>query len=132
MQTQAEITEQDARVKTGNGTFSGMATESKYHWMYRTKAWKERRAWQLRREPLCERCRDQGRVVKATVVHHRIRHEGAWPIFIGSPLDSLCKQCHDSIEQSIDRLGYSREIDVNGKPIDPRHPAYGAAMRGKA
>jgi hypothetical protein len=53
-------------------------------------------------------------------------------MFIGSPLDSLCKPCHDGIEQSIERLGYSREIDVNGRPLDPRHPAYSGIIKGRA
>ena len=37
-------------------------------------------------------------------------------------LESLCKSCHDSLAQSIEKRGYSTEVGTDGWPIDPKHP----------
>ena len=99
-----------------------MGTKSEYHWMYQTKAWQDRRTWQLRHEPLCARCRDMGVLVGATVVHHAVPHKGVWAAFMGSSLTSLCKPCHDGPTQSEERAGYSQQIGDDGWPVDARHP----------
>ena len=110
-----------------------MAFDSAYHWMYKTKAWLERRAWQLRHAPLCECCRDSlGRTTPAIVAHHVTPHQGSWELFIMGPLASLCKECHDSMAQSEERLGYSKACDVNGKPIDARHPSMAPVFAGRS
>lgn len=38
-------------------------------------------------------------------------------------LQALCKQCHDGDKQSQESRGYSTQMDENGYPIDPMHPA---------
>ena len=61
-------------------------------------AWRRIRDRHLAGNPLCEMCKDQGRYVLATLVHH-IR-----PISEGSTHDvsnlmSLCASCHERIHQ---------------------------------
>ncbi|MCP4380626.1 MAG: HNH endonuclease [Hyphomicrobiales bacterium] len=89
---------------------------------YERAAWLRRRAAQLVKQPLCERCLAEGRVVPATIAHHVERHEGDWDKFINGELASSCKTCHDSIEQRIEALGYDPGVDTAGRPVDPNHP----------
>ena len=35
---------------------------------------------------------------------------------------SLCKTCHDSIKQRMEKSGVVEGCDVNGIPLDPNHP----------
>jgi 5-methylcytosine-specific restriction enzyme A len=61
---------------------------------YQRKAWKDARAAQLRREPLCRECRRNGKLVEAVIVDHIV------PISLGgSDYDpanhqSLCLRHH--------------------------------------
>lgn len=93
-----------------------------WQWMYSTPQWLARRHTQLRHHPLCKRCLEQGRIVAATVVHHTTPHKGDYTLFMQGEVASSCKPCHDSIEQSIERLGYEKGNDDTGQPIDPQHP----------
>lgn len=94
-----------------------------WQWMYSTRQWKECRRLHRQEYPLCKRCLEKGKIVAAQVVHHVERHEGNWEIFLNSELESLCKHCHDSLEQGKERRGYSLEVGLDGRPIDPNHPA---------
>jgi 5-methylcytosine-specific restriction enzyme A len=84
---------------------------------YNTAAWQQRRAHQLRLEPLCFRC---GGV--ATVAHHLVPHRGDWFLFIDGDLRSLCKQCHDGPAQMKEKRGWETSIGVDGWPVDAAHP----------
>lgn len=96
-----------------------------YRRMYKTALWQRLRKGQLQREPLCERCKAKGMVVAATVVHHMDAHKGDPALFYDpARLASSCAPCHDGPEQSTERLGYSREIGVDGWPVDERHPVH--------
>lgn len=46
-----------------------------------TTRWEKVRLAYLREHPLCEECLRQGRVTAATVVHHKIAHEGNEQLF---------------------------------------------------
>ena len=84
-----------------------------------TAAWQKLRASVLRDSPLCDSCKRRGLIVMATDVDH----------ISGDPSDngranlaSLCHSCH-SLKTAADHgknvyLG----CDVNGMPLDPRHP----------
>jgi hypothetical protein len=39
-------------------------------------------------------------------------------------LQSLCKECHDSVKQSLEKggAGHIRGCDLDGYPLDPRDP----------
>lgn len=94
------------------------------HPLYRTARWQALRRDRLSREPLCTRCMAKGKVVPATVVHHRRPHKGNEELFFDPRnLESVCKDCHDGIIQQFERVGFSKEIGVDGWPVDPAHPA---------
>lgn len=92
------------------------------HW-YRSRAWKHIRIVELNRAPLCEWCKERGVLKHATEVHHLIPHKGDYELFLAGPFACLCKDCHDSTARAIERQGFHKAIDVDGYPIDPKHPA---------
>jgi 5-methylcytosine-specific restriction endonuclease McrA len=91
--------------------------------LYDRRRWR-RRSEQLRdQRPLCERCRARGLTVAAEVAHHIEPHQGNEEIFWSSPLEALCKACHDSEAQQQEKLGFSTTIGYDGWPLDAMHPA---------
>lgn len=95
--------------------------------LYDTARWKRLRAEQLAREPLCRRCRREGRTAAATVVHHVERHDGDPVKFYTEDLESLCKRHHDGEAQQQEAIGYSTTIGTDGWPTDPMHPVHARA-----
>lgn len=93
-----------------------------WQYLYSTPQWVARRKQQLSYHPLCARCLQQGLIVEAKVAHHTTPHKGDWELFMHGALASSCKPCHDTIEQSIERLGYEKGNNVAGDPVDPKHP----------
>jgi 5-methylcytosine-specific restriction endonuclease McrA len=88
--------------------------------LYSTKRWRRLRWHQLQREPLCKLCQALGKVTAASVVDHRKPHKGDEALFFDeSNLDSLCKPCHDSAKQRLERSGVLPGCDLNGSPLDP-------------
>jgi 5-methylcytosine-specific restriction protein A len=90
----------------------------------KTARWERLRAAKLRANPLCERHQKLGRVVPATVVHHKTPHKGDPRLFFAAleDLESLCKPCHDSDAQREDIQGFSSAVGNDGVPLDPHHP----------
>ncbi|RZA07942.1 MAG: hypothetical protein EOP02_36945 [Proteobacteria bacterium] len=87
-----------------------------YRHLYRTKRWKETRADQLRRHPLCAMCLP--RVTAATICNHvdkdaKQTEEG----FFAGPFNSLCATHHDSTQQRDER-----RIDSGKLPIQACGP----------
>jgi len=66
------------------------------HDKYYDARWKKIRAAFLRAHPLCERCRDEGRLTAATLVHHKIRVR-AGGSHDPENLQALCPACHEAI-----------------------------------
>lgn len=97
--------------------------EGGYDWLYHTARWRKLRLQQLRKDPLCAACLRDNYVKAATVAHHLEDHRGDYNLFFNSPLESLCKQCHDRIWSDSEALGYQRGCDINGKPYRTR-PIY--------
>jgi hypothetical protein len=93
------------------------AGNSEHNWMYGTALWRARRVSYRQQHPLCELCLKDNRIVAAEVVHHTVPHKGNWELFVSVPLQSLCKQHHDSIVQSQERLGFVKGCDINGAPL---------------
>jgi 5-methylcytosine-specific restriction enzyme A len=102
-----------------------------YNWLYNTKRWKLHRRMQLQNYPLCASCLADNHVKAARIAHHVQDHHGDEYIFFNSPLESLCKQCHDNIEQGSHVLGYARGCDVSGKPYKT-NPIFIDKNRSKA
>lgn len=85
---------------------------------YKTPAWQARRDEQLAKQPLCERCLSQDRIIPATVAHHKVPHRGDRKLFFEGELASSCKPCHDGPEQSEERTGKPvPTIGLDGWPI---------------
>ena len=91
---------------------------------YDRACWRKRAAHQLRVEPLCRKCAEHGEVSVATVVDHIEPHNGDWNRFRLSPVQSLCKPCHDGAKRFEELRGFSNKIGPDGLPVDKRHPFY--------
>lgn len=58
--------------------------------------WRSARALFLKKNPLCVKCREKGKLTPATVVDHIIPHRGDPVLFWDrSNWQPLCKDCHD-------------------------------------
>ena len=91
---------------------------------YGLSRWKKLRRAQIAKEPLCRRCEAKGKIVPATIADHVVPHRGDVAQFWSGALQSLCKRCHDGEKQSEEKLGYSRQIGLDGFPIDDQHPIH--------
>lgn len=60
-------------------------------------AWRKARLAYLDKHQYCVYCRRRGEDTAATVVDHKIPHEGDWKLFWDSANNwqPLCKPCHD-------------------------------------
>lgn len=97
---------------------------SAYRSLYATARWRQTRADQLAREPLCRPCAAAGRIMAATVCNHLIPEQKLDPAtFFDGPFSSSCAPCHDAGEQKVESAGYSAAAGGDGWPTDPRHPA---------
>lgn len=76
-------------IQPGSWRTDGMSAASRGY----DHAWRKRREAQLRTEPLCRYCAQEGRVTPATVADHVTPHRGDAALFAG-PLQSLCEACH--------------------------------------
>ena len=61
-----------------------------------TSRWQKARELYLQSHPLCVHCKDEGVVMEAAVVDHKIPHKGDWQLFWDSDnWQPLCKKHHD-------------------------------------
>ncbi len=67
--------------------------------------WRKARKIFLKANPLCVICKEEGKLVKATVVDHIIPHRGDKELFWDeSNWQPLCKKCHDKKTMTKDRF----------------------------
>lgn len=98
--------------------------------------WQKSRDSHLSRFPFCSMCSTLERPVAATVVDHKTapklkdakdsgdaaRIKGAWKLFWDpGNWASLCKFCHDSTKQRLERSGRVAGCAPDGRPLDPGH-----------
>lgn len=58
--------------------------------------WRSARVLFLKKNPLCAKCREKGKLTPATVVDHIIPHRGDKRLFWDKQnWQPLCKDCHD-------------------------------------
>lgn len=95
-----------------------MASCSPWHNLYNTKRWYRIRFYQLQKQPLCEFHLKRNQVVSASIVDHVTPHKGDETLFYDPEnLQSLCKRCHDSVKQRLERGGTVTEFDNDGRVI---------------
>jgi len=83
-----------------------------------TSKWRKARGFYLAKHPLCRRHERLGKVVEATVVDHIIPHKGDMRLFWDSSnWQGLCKPCHDSWKQGLEKSGNRAEYDLNAGHI---------------
>lgn len=94
------------------------ASERGYTW-----AWHKASKAYRYNNPLCVMCLKQGKYTQSEVVDHIIPHRGDKQLFWDEcNWQALCKNCHDSVKQTIEKSGYEKGCDVNGNPLDSQHP----------
>jgi len=90
--------------------------------LYGSRLWKALRKMQLSLQPLCVMCESMGVVQASEVIDHIKPHRGDRTLFYNAKnLQSLCKQCHDSHKQRLEKTGKVVGGDIHGNPIDPNH-----------
>lgn len=92
-------------------------------WPYNTAAWKRLRAAKLAQDPLCEYCRQAGRITAAREVDHRQSIKNGGDPWDWTNLTSTCSACHSEKTQA-DRRGVPwrrKGCSVDGRPLDPTH-----------
>lgn len=89
-----------------------------YKKLYGSQRWKNRRAAQLRMEPLCRMCEERGQITAATVADHIEPHRGDLVKFWTGALQSACASCHSGDKQALERSGRVRQrVGLDGWPI---------------
>lgn len=84
--------------------------------------WQKARASFLAKHPLCADHEARGQTVPATVVDHKVPHQGDWNLFWDQAnWQALCKFCHDSHKRRLERSGDVVGCDEHGIPLDARH-----------
>ena len=84
--------------------------------------WQKAREAYLKKHPLCAEHERRGIVEIATVVDHKIPHKNDMKLFWDSSnWQSLCKLCHDSWKQRLEKSGIDSGCDLTGNPTDPNH-----------
>ena len=70
-------------------------------------------------------------VAASEVTDHVVPHRGDPAVFWDvSNLQPLCRSCHDSRKQRIERRGWADDCGEDGMPLDPRHPFNSGEVRG--
>lgn len=83
------------------------------------KAWRDLRAYVLAESPLCEICDARGLTIRATDVDHADNDPSNNSL---ANLVSLCHECHSVKTQADLGKAVFWGCDVNGNPLDPKHP----------
>jgi 5-methylcytosine-specific restriction protein A len=84
--------------------------------------WRKARDAFLREHPFCAEHLRMGQTVAAAVVDHKTPHRGDLKLFWDrGNWQALCKHCHDSHKQRLEKSGRVAGCDANGMPLDPRH-----------
>ena len=70
---------------------------------YKSALWLKVKRMKLARDPLCETCKQAGRVVEADVVHHLVPLKKGIHNLDMSLLVSLCHCCHNQVESEMEK-----------------------------
>lgn len=101
-----------------------------------TYRWQKSRDAYLAENPFCCMCSTDNRPVAASVVDHKdaprltdakesgdpVRIKTSWKLFWNRDnWQSLCKFCHDSTKQRMEKSGTVIGCTADGMPLDPNH-----------
>ncbi|WP_200760466.1 HNH endonuclease [Effusibacillus dendaii] len=86
----------DTHRKQEHRSYKQRRTDKEEQAFYNSKEWRVLRSMKLRRDPLCEECQRQGRLIPAVLVDHiqPIKQGGARLDM--DNLQSLCRACHNA------------------------------------
>lgn len=97
-----------------------MAKDEDYRRLIHTARWLRLRQWKLTEHPLCQRCREEGRLSAATEVHHVVPVETGTTarekeslMFDPHNLRSLCHACHVRTHTEMGRSGKKQTAERN-------------------
>lgn len=91
--------------------------------LYDNQRWRRIAKRHLNLYPLCVPCSQSGRDTGATIVHHKVAHHNDPMLFWAEDnLESVCASCHSGTKRIKENQGYSQACDINGLPIDSKHP----------
>jgi 5-methylcytosine-specific restriction protein A len=77
-----------------------VSAKREFKHLYNSREWREGRIEHLREHPCCKRCDVEGLVTEATIVDHKIPHQGNPELFFDRDnWESMCKPHHDSVKQ---------------------------------
>jgi len=89
-----------------------MAKDKEYRRLIHARRWAELRRWKLRKEILCERCKEKGLLTAAIEVHHIVPVETGLSLrdkeaLMYSPtnLMALCHGCHVEVHKEMGKTG---------------------------
>jgi len=86
--------------------------------LYGTWRWQKKRKAFLKANPICVMCYARGIITVARIADHIEPHKGDEAKFWGNALQALCKQCHDSDKQRIERGSKPKPITgEDGWPV---------------
>ena len=89
---------------------------------YNNGKWRAEREAFLSANPLCADHLKRGRSVAAVVVDHIVPHRMDLKLFWDRKnWQALCKHCHDSHKQRLERSGAAIGCSVDGVPLDASH-----------
>jgi len=87
------------------------------------RQWRKARKAHLLANPLCVMCEAEGRITRATVVHHSVKHNGNPKVFWDQSIwQSVCQPHHDITAQRQEKTGLLTGVDAQGRPTHPDHP----------
>src|SRR5262249_25486826 len=94
-----------------------------YSHLYKLSKWRAVRRRVLSEHPLCTKCLANKRITLASIVDHITPHAGNMELFWDpNNMQPLCVHCHNSIKQSMERIGFEKDIGKDGWPMHPCHP----------
>jgi 5-methylcytosine-specific restriction protein A len=91
---------------------------------YKTARWQKLRWSILTRDRFTCQMPGCGKMEPDTsklVCDHKEQHHGNEAKFWSGPFQTLCKDCHDSLKQGVEKAGYVKGSDNSGRPTDPNH-----------
>ena len=96
-----------------------MAKDKDYIKLIHTNRWLRLRRDKLSSQPLCERCKESGRITAATEVHHVIpvedgltRAEKERLMYDPTNLRALCHDCHVKTHTEMGRCGKVQDVGL--------------------